>query len=270
MDQKQLLDISSGNNFRELGGYPTKDGHHLKSHKLIRSGSLGSLNQRDLDYLDAYGVRFDIDFRSADEQAKVPDHVPAQAKYVFDPVFKVDLTQASKFSADEEDKSALEKEALSEIPENGHANMLDTYQDIINLDSAKKAYRLFFEQLLANDQANETLLFHCTAGKDRTGIGAALLLSALNVDSEIIIKDYLFTNVASKTYIDQQLADLKEQGLNPKQLISAKALLTVSPDYLRIADAEIKKAAGSWLNFIQTELHVSDHDLQDLRKIYLD
>ncbi|UQS82013.1 tyrosine-protein phosphatase [Bombilactobacillus folatiphilus] len=271
MKTQQSLKVKSGTNFRELGGYQTSDGHTVKSHKLLRSASLGALSKPDLQYLSDYGVHYDIDLRSADEQAKVPDRVPPKTQYVFNPVFAVDLTRASKFSdAEEQSQSVQEAEALQEIPDNGHASMLKTYQDIINLDSAKQAYQTFFQYLLANDQPQQSVLFHCTAGKDRTGIGAAFILTALGVPYETIKQDYLLTNVASKEYVDHQLAHLKADGLNPKQLTSAKALLTVSPDYLRIADAEIKQAAGSWLNFIQTDLKVTDQDLKDLKQIYLD
>ncbi|MBA1395289.1 tyrosine-protein phosphatase, partial [Lactobacillus sp. XV13L] len=130
--------------------------------------------------LSDYGVRYDIDFRSADEQYKVPDRLTKKAEYIFDPVFGVDLTQSSKFDEQEKEAASAQKiEGMDEIPNNGYENMCNTYGELIQLESAKKAYRIFFDKLLANDQDQQALLFHCTAGKDRTGMGAVFFLTAL-------------------------------------------------------------------------------------------
>ena len=115
-----------------------------------------------------------IDFRSEKEKNKYPDIIPNQAKYEFNPVFSEDLTNASKPMED------LEKWASND-PNFGKRQMFAAYNDMINSSSAQNAYRHFLELLLANNNDNQAALFHCTAGKDRTGFGALLILSALGL-----------------------------------------------------------------------------------------
>ncbi|UQS83080.1 tyrosine-protein phosphatase [Bombilactobacillus thymidiniphilus] len=270
MQNERLLNIKSGMNFRELGGYKNKEGRQLKYHKLVRSASLGNLSDSDLQYLTDYGVRYDIDFRSIDEQKSVPDKVPDQAEYIFDPVFDVDLTQASKFNEQEEQDQGHKLEGVDRIPADGNADMLETYHDLINLDSSKKAYRLFFDKLLANDQDGQAVLFHCTAGKDRTGMGAIFVLTALDVDRDTIIQDYLLTNQASKPFIDDQIKQMQQKKLDPNLITSVKALLAVKTDYLQAADAAVQKTSGTWQNYLRTELKVTDSEIKQLQAIYLD
>ncbi len=76
MTGQRLLDIQDGHNFRDLGGYETKDGRHVKWHRLIRSGSLAHLNEHDLSTLAAIPVTIDIDLRAPEEVKQAPDKLP--------------------------------------------------------------------------------------------------------------------------------------------------------------------------------------------------
>jgi len=82
--KQHLLEVKNGFNFRDIGGYPTNDGKMIKMHKAVRSGMLNPLSDDDLNYLNEYGVRVDVDFRSPSEQEEYPDKVPSMAKYVND------------------------------------------------------------------------------------------------------------------------------------------------------------------------------------------
>lgn len=84
---------------------------------------------------------------------------------------------------------------------------------------AKDEYRRFFDNLLANDQPDSTLLFHCTAEKDRTGMGAVYLLTALGVDFETIKQDYLLTNQASIGRINGAMAEARAQGASSATVV---------------------------------------------------
>lgn len=273
MENERLLKIESGINFRELGGYTTPSGQTVKFHKVLRTASLGHLSANDLTYLDDYGVRYDIDFRSRDEQQQIPDRIPPHAEYLFDPIFGVDLTQASKFDKQDEANTPKQPdhdiEGMDEIPLNGYEKMLETYRDLINLDSAKTAYRRFFDKLLENEQDNQSVLFHCTAGKDRTGISSVFLLTALGVDRATIIQDYLLTNQTSKSFIDGQLQKAQASQVAPATLDSIRALLSVSTDYLQAADEAVQLQAGTWANYLRTELKVTPDQIHDLKRIYL-
>mgnify|MGYP005983557577 CR=1 FL=1 len=263
MAKSRLLPISSGLNFRELGGYTNLDGKTIKWNKLIRSGKLGDLSDQDMDFLENYNVKFDVDFRSPEEKSKFPDRVPANAEYVFAPVFRVDETQSTK-QTDE-----LQRKMNSD-PTSGLVEMRRVYRDVIRQTHSQKAYRKFFDVLLANSAEDSSLIFHCTAGKDRTGMGAIFLLSALNVDEDTIRADYLLTNRATKAYQDGVVLDLKLKNKNSAFIQSVKALQSVNISYYNSAIDEINKISGSMDNYLKEYLKLSDQDISDLRKIYLD
>lgn len=90
-------------------------------------------------------------------------------------------------------------------PDFGIHHLKRCYNNIIFSEHAKKTYRTFFDYLLKNTHNNETLLFHCSEGKDRPGMASVFLLSALDFDFETIKQDYLLTNSATTNYLDQCL-----------------------------------------------------------------
>lgn len=257
---RRILDLEAGFNFRELGGYTTAAGESVKYHKIIRSAGLGDLTKNDTAYLGNYGVKKDIDFRSSDEIAKKPDHIPDGTKYISLPVFTEDQTEASK----------IEDRVVPEIdfdPRDGYNHMLDVYRNMVTEDTARQAYRNFFDELLGNDGEKDVLLFHCTAGKDRTGMGAVFFLYTLGVPLPTIKEDYLLTNQASHVYVANVLKQVEAK--DPSLVQSIKALLTVNEDYINVALKAIKETAGSLDNYIKTTLQVDAQQINDLKKIYL-
>ena len=90
MENKRLLNLEGGRNFRELGGYPTQDGQVIKTHKVIRSEPLVPLSEKDWQYLSASGIRFDFVFRQIHDQKPGPDREPPKPNSAFDPVYIVD------------------------------------------------------------------------------------------------------------------------------------------------------------------------------------
>lgn len=261
--KNQLIDITSGRNFRELGGYRTLSGKTIKYHKLLRTAMLATLNDKDLKFLTNYSVKYDIDFRSTEEVQKHPDRVPMSAKYIFDPVFSEDLTNSSRSLGD------LQTAAKNNA-NYGFDHMLFAYEDMSESQSARKAYRKFFDYLLENEKPNETLLFHCTAGKDRTGFAAILLLTALGVPMPIIKKDYLLTNITTKDFVDNMIAKEKERGSNDNILQTIRDIQTVHPEYFDHAIKVINDNYGSVNNYLREVMHLTSADIMDLRRIYLE
>ncbi|MFB9770399.1 tyrosine-protein phosphatase [Lactiplantibacillus modestisalitolerans] len=263
MAKERLLTMQRGINFRELGGYSTMDGRTIKWHKLMRTGSLADLTAQDQQFLDDYGVRYDVDFRSPQEVLDEPDRVPGNAKYIYAPVFNVDETKNS----DGTDKMTAN---LEKKPDSGFEHMLKVYRMIVTEQHAKDEYRRFFDTLLANDRPDETLLFHCTAGKDRTGMGAIYLLTALGVDFKTIKQDYLLTNAASVKRIEGATADAKAAGASAATVASIRALWSVDEAYLNAALTEIEHQSGNLPHYLRTELKLTKQELADLQKLYLD
>jgi len=264
MTNNRIIAVTGGLNFRELGGYPTIDGHTVKWHKLIRTAGLADLTPADQQHLTDYGVVADVDFRSKDEQLQSPDKVPAGVNYHFLPVFPAD---------DETDASASQEqleERFSTDDQSGHNHMLDVYRQMMTLRSAQVAYHDFFATLLANDQPDKSVLFHCTAGKDRTGMGAYFALSALGVDPQVIRQDYLMTNDVIATKIAQQSAAAKERGLSQTFITNMRALYTVSPDYFEAATKIVNTQYGGAQDYLRDVLGLSGRDITDLKRLYLD
>lgn len=258
----ELLNIHHGFNFRDLGGYQTKAGQTMRTHKLIRSGRLNELSTRDQQYLTDYGLAYDVDFRSPQEQSDAPDRVPSGVAYHFDPVFATDETKAS-IKAEE-----LRRQALAKDPLGGFRNMVNTYADLVLLPSAQKAYRTFFDLLLAND-GDQALLFHCTAGKDRTGMGAVYLMTALGVDPVTVRRDYLASNLYLGEESERMVNEARQTGAAPALIASTRSLGGVANEYLDSALMTIDANFGSLDHYLTDALQITPAQRRDLRAIYL-
>ena len=260
MANQRLLPIKNGYNFRDLGGYPTADGHKTKWRRLIRAGSLARLDQNDLTILDNIPVSLDIDLRAPDEVKKDPDQIPSQAKYHHLPVFEADETDASH--SDEEIAAQMQQ------PGNGYRHMTDVYQRMITAPSAKKAYQKLFSLVLINELG--ALLFLCTAGKDRTGMAAYLILSALGVEQKIIMEDYLLTNTVTQNFRNHWLQNMRNHGASEELVTNRAALASVAPDYLNTAIKNIIQTYGNVNQYLNNYLDITPAEIKDLRKLYLD
>ncbi|EEW68169.1 hypothetical protein HMPREF0518_0890 [Lactobacillus helveticus DSM 20075 = CGMCC 1.1877] len=259
----QLIGVTSGRNFRELGGYETLSGKKIKMHKLLRTGNLADLSPFDKKFLTDYGVKYDVDFRSKEEVYNQPDRVPDGVEYIYDPVFSEDLTNSSKSLND------LNKQAANDA-DFGFDHMHYAYEDMIESESAQNAYRKLFEVLLKNDGENESVIFHCTAGKDRTGFGAMLVLSALGVPFSTIKKDYLLTNITTKDFVDSMVEHARQNGRNENVLQSIRDIQSVRPEYLDHAIKVLNDEYGGINNYLRDVMKLSSADIMKLREIYLE
>lgn len=259
----QLIGVTSGRNFRELGGYETLSGKKIKMHKLLRTGNLADLSPFDKQFLTDYGVKYDVDFRSKEEVYNQPDRVPDGVEYIYDPVFSEDLTNSSKSLND------LNKQAANDA-DFGFDHMHYAYEDMIESESAQNAYRKLFEVLLKNDGENESVIFHCTAGKDRTGFGAMLVLSALGVPFSTIKKDYLLTNITTKDFVDSMVEHARQNGRNENVLQSIRDIQSVRPEYLDHAIKVLNDEYGGINNYLRDVMKLSSADIMKLREIYFE
>ncbi|WP_412989721.1 tyrosine-protein phosphatase [Pediococcus siamensis] len=263
MVRSRVLQLQKGGNFRELGGYQTTDGKTVKWHKIIRSGTLGSLTDHDVDFLDNYGLKYDVDFRSPAERTQEPDRIPSETKYLFMPVFSTDETQNSKQT------DRLQRKMETD-PTTGRQQMHHVYQDIITNPHSQKAYRQFFDVLLENDANDSTLLFHCTAGKDRTGMGAVYFLSALGVNEDTVKADYLLTNKVTKPKLENLVKTLKLKQASSAFIQSMRDLQSVQISFFNTAMDQIQKTSGTMDAYLHDYLKLSTTDIHDLRQIYLE
>lgn len=177
MTTVRRIAIAGAANFRDLGGYETTDGKTVKYGMAYRSDDLHRLDEADLATLDGLGLRTVVDFRDQQETSRLPDRLPRSVEHrVAIPI------EAGKLLVGFSERELTRPRAIGV--------MISVYRALVH--EFQPAFGRLF-RLLA-DPARLPLLFHCTAGKDRTGFAAALFLSALGVDREDVYADYLLSN----------------------------------------------------------------------------
>jgi protein-tyrosine phosphatase len=170
--------LQGATNFRDLGGYPAHDGRPLRWRVLFRSDHLGGLTSDDRAQLQALGLRRAFDFRGIQERAAVPYDVPGVQQHAL----SIEPTVTQRMDALVAAGRTLTGEIVAGL-------MRDLYRGLVS-DQAHRFAELF-EHLLDGDTP---LVFHCTAGKDRTGVAAALVLLALGVSRALVEQDFMLTN----------------------------------------------------------------------------
>lgn len=231
----RLLPVTGAYNMRDLGGYPAAGNKKVKWNTIIRSGDLNNLTDSDLEFLSSLPLRTDIDFRGKSEKKAAPDKMPATV---------INYIPLTLEAGDMTDMQHFDKSRIPTILE-------DVYVYIIR--NAQAIYKEFF-QILA-DKNTPPLLFHCSAGKDRTGIAAALFLGALGVDRETIMEDYLLSAEYIKGKYDYIIRSHPE----------FEPLTTVKKEYLEAAFDVIDKEFGGLDSYLTTQLGV---DLGKMRNLY--
>ena len=136
-------------------------------------------------------------------------------------------------------------------------------------DEAADGYRQFFDILL-NKPEDAAVLFHCSQGKDRTGMGAALFLYALDFDDETVMADYLLTNEANAQIIENDVKEVSKFTDDAELIERAKMQDGVDEILLQSALDKMKAEYGSIKGYLQTRLGLTDDDLARLKEIYLE
>lgn len=245
-------------NFRDLGGIKNKEGKTVKPKKLLRSGHLVNLDKNTQTTLtDTFNLTRIIDFRREFEINESPDTPIEDVEYI-------NLDLLGKMNAK---NSSLADFAQLKSIEAVDKHMLGVYEDLILNPGAQEGFTEFMEYILANK--NGSTVFHCFAGKDRTGYASALLLLLLDVEKEEIYKDFLVTNTERKQANDELIQQFREQGFSEEQLESLATALYVKEDYLDHAFNLIEKHFGNAENYAAKCLNFDKEKLEELRRTYL-
>ena len=172
------LNFAGASNFRDLGGYPARDGRVVRWRQIFRSNHLGHLTEADIEALRGLGVRRAFDFRGTEERVAAMCGVEEIAVHSL----PVEPTVVAALRARLATGAALSSTDALEV-------MRDSYRNYVRQNTP--SFRALFAHLV-DDHA--PLVIHCTAGKDRTGFACALILHALDVPDDLISEDYLLTN----------------------------------------------------------------------------
>ncbi len=248
----KYIELNGASNFRDLGGYLTSNGKIVKKGNIFRSDHLSHLTNEDLEKVKALGIKTVCDFRS-DEEVEI-----------FPSVFDVDsepylLRIPIKTLGNQDLQRLAEKENVTS------QELADALQEhyILYVNQHKERYKFFLNTLAYKDIP---IVFHCFAGKDRTGFGALLFLSILGVSKELIIEDYLLTNVF---YKGPKINDWQDQ----KREITSdviRPLLEARTDYIDAAFNEIEGRHENVEQYVLKELEIGGDTITLIKDRYLE
>ncbi|MEU9253877.1 tyrosine-protein phosphatase [Streptomyces sp. NPDC048270] len=239
----RLVKLDGTVNFRDAGGYRTANGQWVKMGEVYRSDALDKLTGSDLAKLQRLRVRTVFDLRMADERAQAADKVPAGAAYVVADVF----AGSGSF------------QTLPKTPDEAVGAMVDAEKAMVSDEGGRKAYTQVLEGI--ERDRGRSVLFHCTAGKDRTGWANAALLTALGVPRATVEADYLASNDYRRAANEAVLSHLPAQ-----QAAVYKPLLDVRPEYLNAGYDEVTAKYGSFDRYLADGLGIDARELKQLKK----
>lgn len=263
-------------NTRDLGGYRTMDGRRIKPHRLIRSGALLDGTEEDLKILlSQYELKTVVDFRTGEERRQKPDPVLPGVTYVENPILEEEAMGITRESENASDGNAVVKKVIETIRTTGSTPleyMKNMYINLIKDPFCRAQYRNFFKVLLAGEEG--AVLWHCTAGKDRAGVGTILLLSALSVPRDQILADYMKVNTFAKKEIDLLMelltAGEEKAAVSREQAAAVRLLFTVDEAYANSVFEVMEQECGSVDTFLEQEMGLTEDMRRQLENLYLE
>lgn len=252
-DGRRRPALTGAPNFRDAGGYASQAGGRLYWGRLYRSGHLAHLTVDDELTLQGIGLEMVIDLRRADERALEPSKLPPDVELV-----GADITPGSQASAIYSDSARL----------GGSDAMYGFMRDINRefVDSQSGAFREVFARLLASGA--ERVLFHCSAGKDRTGFAIAMMHLALSVDMPDIEADYLLSHkyYLPPEQIDRVRAKYRVCHLRDEELLP---MLRTDLAYLASALEAIDRGWPSRERYLEEGLGLGAIERAELRRRFV-
>ncbi len=258
---ERLLPLEGGRNFRDIGGWRAADGRQVKWGKIYRSGVMANLTLADLEYLKKLGILAICDLRNPQERTSEPN-----------PFLK---TPGPKVVATDYDMSASMAAFMTmKTREDAIQGFADAYVGF--LDMLTPHYTDMFARLVANEGP---LAFNCSAGKDRTGMASALILSVLGVPRETVLTDYGLTQVYTPPsyYAKMAQSGASNSSVSAQQM---QALSKLPPEVLQVimgSDPEVMRRAlatvdakfGGPAALVKARFGMTDEKIARMRAAYL-
>lgn len=238
------LKLSGASNFRDLGGYAGLGGQQVRWRRLFRSDHLAGLTPQDVQRLSDLGLTRAFDFRGVTERAAVPYELPGVLQHAL-PIEPTVVQRMKELLDAGHEVSAKDTVRL----------MQQTYRAFVH-DNAQRFAELFGHLL----DSDAPLVFHCTAGKDRTGFAAALILLALGVPRSVVMHDYLLTNELFRM-------PPIEPGRAPQEVL--QVLWRVQEEFLDAALHAVDADYGGVDRYLKEALRLGERERQQLAQLYL-
>ena len=241
-------------NVRDLGGIKTADSRTIKGELLFRTAHLHNATKNDLRRLESFGIKEIFDFRDEFETKKEPDKRVKGANNHNIPA----LSPLPPFDE-------LDGEELKKIMSNSIEYIFkQIYKDLAESEVSRNAYKRFFRIIISSGGA--PVLWHCTQGKDRTGIAAILLLVSLGVSESDALDEYFITNMVMQSEYNSFI----NSGADSVRAEEFRQIMFVHKECISVFLDSVRENFGSVLGFVKGALEVADEEIADLKKWYLD
>lgn len=250
-------------NFRDLGGIKCADGHRVRHGKLFRGGKLVDLSERAEKSLTDAGINRVIDLRSPSELAEYPEVLPDSIEYRSFPM----LNDKENPSINRQNRRAIFTE-IQQKEGGAIGHLQGIYRIMVTSDMAIRSLRSTFDVLL--DSGTDGVFWHCTQGKDRTGITAAVILMALGADRTEIMRDYMKSNNYYRLKNTLIFIGVLIITLSVSSAKALYRLLSARIEYMNAAFEEIDKKWGGTDAFLRDAVGLRDSDIAALRNTYLE
>ena len=262
------IKINSVQNLRFLGNVTTSDGQYFKSGRIIRSADLSKLTAEDSEYLKEHcGLTLVIDMRSSEEVSNKPDVRIPGVRYEHVSLSNMPDLERIKQLASRYKQSETNNERAWYLAEFARIDEVRRmYQNISSDPSSKEALKKIFQLILENEG---TTLFHCTSGKDRTGIMAALFMYALGCPTDDIINDYNASAISYMAQAESFKYELQEHGYNKELQMAVQTILSVVPEIIASGFYYIESNYYDNQRFIADEIGFGWDNLERLKEKYL-
>lgn len=240
---ERRVQLEGSVNFRDLGGYRAKDGRRIKWGQVFRSDNLGRLTDRDVFFLQKMGIRLVCDFRTPAEIKKLPDRYP--------PGEHGRSLQLPIRHGESDPANAFDRIKNNDIDWMTEEYMIKGY--IKNIENFAPLWAAFLNTLA--EPSNRPLVFHCTGGKDRAGVAAALILLALDVPEETVIRDHGLSNLYIAAVLARIYDQIRAMGVDPDGI---SAYFTAPQNAIIAVLKHLKKAYGSAANYLINKAAVDE------------
>lgn len=265
---QRIIPFEGTHNFRDMGGYQTADGRKVKYGLFFRSDELNGLTEQDFVSFEALNIKTIIDYRDDYEARIKPDPVLSNAANIRIPAAK--SAQSFQMNLPEKEEHGDRNHFLVEMVKSGFfkqfradAMMMELYT---KLPINNPSYKLLMEVIQHPDKLG--LLHHCSAGKDRTGVGAALILLALGVPEETVMEDYLLTNETMKAINGKLLKQLEH--VDAEELQNIEQIMSVKAAFMEAVFESIKTTYGTYDTYFTEEFGLTPQKREALQHMCLE
>jgi protein-tyrosine phosphatase len=275
--EKRVIHIDGTINFRDLGGYLSHDGRTIKWRQMFRSAQLNQLSEQGVKSLAALNMKTVIDLRFDEETSRYPTIRNAVPDATFFS-WRDEITSARESAKPDSKSSKMRRSWRDSLDSNDPAIVREAMRS--NYPNKLYSHRgIYRRMLLRLIDGHGPLLFHCAAGKDRTGVAAALILSLLGVDDQQIIEDYLLTQsliegrmenlLAAGANVEDDFDDFQSKlAAQPKEML--KPIFDADRNYITTLLDYVAQTYEGFNRYAHEQLELTDADILQLQNQLLE